>query len=120
VDSAAVYSIYAGTPVNVDTRFKDIEGCGAIQFKAKDGFYYWYGHLKNIVVQEGVEIQAGVKMAEVADSSFGSACVGGGPHLHIDRGCSIGGIPQPGGTDACRDPSFITFLSKLYESLPTN
>ena len=120
IDSADVYSIYAGTPVTINRNFNGVEGCSSIQFKANDGFYYWYGHLKNVVVEEGIEIEAGIKMAEVADNSYGGDCVGGEPHLHIDRGCTIDGIPQRAGTDACRDPSFIPFLSKIYESLPEN
>jgi murein DD-endopeptidase MepM/ murein hydrolase activator NlpD len=115
---ADVYAIYAGTPVRINTLFNNVPGCSSIQFKADDGFYYWYGHLKNVVVQEGVHIDAGVKMAEVADLSFGSTCYGGTPHLHIDRGCTTADGPQTGGRDECRDPEFIPFLSKLYEELP--
>lgn len=115
---ADVYSIYAGTPVRINTLFNNVPGCSSIQFKADDGFYYWYGHLKNVVAIEGVHINAGVKMAEVADESFGSTCYGGTPHLHIDRGCTTAAGPQTGGRDECRDPDFIPFLSKLYEELP--
>jgi murein DD-endopeptidase MepM/ murein hydrolase activator NlpD len=116
---ADVYSIYAGTPTKINTSVKGVEGCTSIQFKADDGFYYWYGHLKNPVVQEGVHIDAGVKMAEIADTSLTTTCTGnGGPHLHIDRGCTIDAEPQPGGTDECRDPAFIPFLSRIYEKLP--
>jgi murein DD-endopeptidase MepM/ murein hydrolase activator NlpD len=120
IEGAAVYSIFKGTPTRINQNFNGVAGCSSIQFKAADGFNYWYGHLRNVVVQEGVEIEAGVKMAEVADASFGSECVGGGPHLHIDKGCSINGVPQDAGNDSCRDPEFIPFLSALYESLPTN
>lgn len=118
-DSAAVYAIFDGTPVTVNTNFKGIPGCSTIQFKADDGFYYWYGHLKNVVVSEGTHILAGTQMAEIADrKNFGSDCWGGGPHLHIDRGCTKNGVPQRGGGDECRDPDFIPFLSKLWEGLP--
>ncbi len=120
-DSADVYAIFGGTPTFINTSFKGIEGCSTIQFLADDGFYYWYGHLKNVVVSQGVHIEVGTKMAEIADkTNFGSDCWGGGPHLHIDRGCSINGVPQTGGRDECRDPDFIPFLSSLYSRLPSN
>jgi lysophospholipase L1-like esterase len=117
---ADVYAIYDGTPVTINTSFKDVAGCTSIQFYADDGYYYWYGHLKNPVVEEGKHITVGTQMAEVADSSFTTNCTGGGgPHLHIDRGCTPpGGTPQRGGTKGCRDPEFIPFLSTIYENLP--
>lgn len=115
---ADVYSIYSGTPVKINTSFNDIPGCTSIQFQADDGFFYFYGHLKNPTVVVGQRIESGVKMAEIADSSFGSGCTGGGgPHLHIDRGCVTAEGPQWGGGRDCRDPDFIEFLSKLYETL---
>lgn len=115
---APVYSIFAGTPVTINTSFNDVPGCSSIQFHADDGYYYWYGHLKNVSVKQGVHIDAGIQMAQVADQSYGSDCVGGGPHLHIDRGCTINGVRQRGGSDSCRDPEFIPFLRALYQSLP--
>jgi murein DD-endopeptidase MepM/ murein hydrolase activator NlpD len=116
---AAVYSIYSGIVDTVVENFKGIAGCSTIQFKADDGFYYWYGHLRDVIVEEGAYLQAGVKMAEIADAGFGTTCTGGGdPHLHIDRGCSINGVPQRGGNKTCRDPAFIPLLSKIYETLP--
>jgi hypothetical protein len=116
-ENAAVYSIYRGTPI-ISTDEDGVKGCVAIQFKAADGFFYWYGHLKNPAVESGVEVDAGVKLAEVADESYGEACIGGTPHLHIDRGCTIDGVAQGGGYDDCRDPDFIPLLSKLYGELP--
>ena len=92
-------------------------GCSSIQFLADDGFYYWYGHIKNVTVQEGVHVAAGTRMAELADRDMGSACIGSAPHLHIDRGCTTADGPQPGGMDSCRDPAFIPFLSQIYERL---
>jgi lysophospholipase L1-like esterase len=118
-DSADVYAIYGGVPTKINTNYHDQPGCSSIMFKADDGYYYWYGHLKNVVVQEGVHIASGTKMAQIADkNNFNRECWGGGPHLHIDRGCVIAGVPQTGGEDDCRDPEFIPFLSALYKSLP--
>ena len=123
-DSATVYALYSGTPVTINTSLGGQQGCSSIQFKADDGFYYWYGHMKDVVVAENVHIAAGTVLGKVADArNYTSRCWGGGPHLHIDRGCSLPGpngvmIPQRGGSDDCRDPAFIPFLSRLYESLP--
>jgi lysophospholipase L1-like esterase len=122
VSDPDVYALYDGTPVTINESFNGVAGCTSIQFYADDGFYYWHGHLKNRAVQEGQHITAGTKMAEYADTSYGSACYGGAPHLHIDRGCilNIGGVdtPQRGGTDECRDPQFIPDLALIYENLP--
>jgi murein DD-endopeptidase MepM/ murein hydrolase activator NlpD len=116
---ADVYSLYAGTPVKINTNFNDVQGCTSIQFEADDGYFYFYGHLKNPVVAVGQHIEAGVKMAEIADSSFGTDCTGnGGSHLHIDRGCTTDEGPQWGGNKSCRDVEFIELLSKIFEVLP--
>ncbi len=123
-DSATVYAIYGGTPVTINTNYHNQPGCSTIQFKADDGYYYWYGHLKEVVVATNVHVVAGTALGKVADERrFTPQCYGGGAHLHIDRGCSLPGpngtlIPQRGGADECRDPEFIPFLSRLYESLP--
>lgn len=118
IDSANVYAIYGGTPTRINLDFHGIVGCSTIQFLADDGLYYWYGHLKDVIVQENVHIPGGTPMAKIADRvKFTRDCWGGGPHLHIDRGCIIDGIPQTGGRDECRDPNFIPFLSKLYGTL---
>lgn len=123
-DSATVYALYGGTPVTINTNLGGQAGCSSIQFKADDGYYYWYGHMKDVVVTENVHVAAGTVLGKIADArNYTSRCWGGGPHLHIDRGCSLPGpdgvmVPQRGGSDDCRDPAFIPFLSKLYESLP--
>lgn len=120
-DSADVFALYSGVATVVSTDYKGIPGCSTIQFKADDGFYYWYGHLKNPTIQEGTPVKAGDKIAELADrANFGSDCWGGAPHLHIDRGCMLEGVPQTGGRDECRDPDFIPFLSSIYAELPNN
>lgn len=118
-DSADVYAIFNGVATGVNTNFANIPGCSSIQFRADDGYYYWYGHLKNTTVQENARVEAGAKIAEIADrTNFTAACWGGAPHLHIDRGCTIDGVRQTAGRDECRDPEFIPFLSQLYETLP--
>lgn len=118
-DSADVYAIFGGVATNINTSYHNITGCSTIQFKANDGFYYWYGHMKNVTIQQNVPIAAGEKIGQIADNrDFGSDCWGGGPHLHIDRGCVIDNIPQTGGRDECRDPDFIPFLAAIYEGLP--
>lgn len=115
---ADVYAIFDGVVDRLNTNFNGVSGCTSIQLRAADSYYYWYGHLKNPVVTEGQSVSAGTKLAEVADQSFGSDCVGGGPHLHIDRGCVRNGVPQRGGSDSCRDPDFIPFLRALWQELP--
>jgi hypothetical protein len=117
-DSAAVYAIFAGSAERINQNVSGVPGCTSIQFRAADGYFYWYGHLKNPSIQVGQQVAAGTKIAEVADLSFGPRCYGGAPHLHIDRGCTINGVRQPGGSDECRDPEFIPFLRALYETLP--
>jgi murein DD-endopeptidase MepM/ murein hydrolase activator NlpD len=116
-DSADVYAIYDGVIDSVNNSYGDIQGCTSIMLYADDTYYYWYGHLKNPTVREGDRVTAGQKIAELADQSFTNACFGSAPHLHIDRGCVIGGEPQPAGRDICRDPDFIPFLSSLYSGL---
>lgn len=117
--NADVYAIYGGTPVKVNTNLNDVQGCSSVQFEADDGFFYWYGHLREVTVQEGVHVDSGVKIGEVVDASLGTKCTGnGGPHLHIDRGCTTAEGPQWGGNRGCRDPEFIKLLSKIYEGLP--
>ncbi len=93
--------------------------CYNIQLKAADGFYYWYGHLNNVVVKRGDNVRAGQAMGEIAEWTPEHNCDGssGAAHLHIDRGCTINGVPQTGGRDECRDPAFIPLLSEIYGRL---
>jgi Mannosyl-glycoprotein endo-beta-N-acetylglucosaminidase/Peptidase family M23 len=120
-DSSDVYALIGGTPTGINTSYHNQQGCSSIQFHGDDGFYYWYGHLKNVVVQQGVHVDAGTKMAQIADKqNFTSECWGGTPHLHIDRGCVIDGKPQTGGNGDCRHPDFVELLSNLWSTLPGN
>jgi len=119
IDSADVYAISDGCATKINKEYHDVPGCSTIMFLSDDGFYYWYGHLKNVTITAGTRITAGQQIAQIADSqNFGKNCRGSASHLHIDRGCVINGVPQTGGRDECRDPDFIPFLSSIYERLP--
>lgn len=117
VTGKSVYAIYDGVIDRVGTQ--DPGWCNSVQLKAADGFYYWYGHLTNVRVTDKQTVKAGDLIGEIATWTPDHTCNGtsSGAHLHIDRGCTIDGVPQRGGSDSCRDPEFIPFLSKLYEEL---
>jgi hypothetical protein len=123
-----VYAITKGRIIKVDRSYvmdssKAGKACGAIQYQSTNGTdntYYWYGHiLPGTNVVAGREFDAGDQLGIVATNDYGPKCWGGGPHLHIDRGCiSPDGKPQQGGTDNCRDPQFLQDLEKIWENLP--
>ena len=120
--STAVYAVFDGFIGKVNTSFGGVPGCASINLYGNDDWKYWYGHLQKPLVQEGDTVKAGQKIAEVAGFG-GSACYGGGPHLHLDRGYPPG-TPGGGGTlapddNSRRDPTFIPFLQKLYDELPS-
>jgi hypothetical protein len=118
VGGGKVYALYGGTVVGVGE--EDPGWCYSIQLKADDGFYYWYGHLNGVLVTQGAHVVAGQQMAVTAKWTNEHTCnnTSGATHLHIDRGCTINGAPQPGGSKDCRDPAFIPFLSQIYGTLP--
>jgi hypothetical protein len=134
VPGKAVYAITKGKIINVQAPGRNgyvMNGgaagkpCGAIQFKADndtngDKKYYWYGHiLPNSDIVPGKEVDVGTELGVVATQEYGPKCWGGGPHLHIDRGCiNRRDEPQQAGNDLCRDPTFVTHLEKIWESLP--
>ncbi len=119
----AVYAVHSGIFGRVNTSYGGVPGCTSINLFSDDGWKYWYGHLQNPLpfVVAGNRVEAGQKIAEVA-SFGGSACYGGGTHLHLDRGypqgTNGGGGDLSPTTDARRDPTFIPFLQKLYDELP--
>lgn len=122
MDGKAVYAITDGTIQKLSI-YHGVEGCYAIQFKSnltngKGNYYYWYGHMQNPKVQQGAKVKAGQQIAEVGRNSLGSDCRGGRDHLHIDRGCIEGGVPQTGGSKSCRDPAFIPLMNSMWEQLP--
>jgi len=119
IDGAPVYAITDGEIGRVNPAYGGVPGCSSINLASSlDGYQYWYGHLQNPLVRQGDIVRAGQKIAEVARSSFGSRCWGGTPHLHIDRGCIVNGIKQPGGYENCRDPGLVTLIDKLWSELP--
>jgi hypothetical protein len=122
MDGKAVYAITDGTIQKLSI-YHGVSGCYAIQFKSsmtngKGNYYYWYGHLQNPKVSQGAKVKAGDQIAEVGRNSLGSDCRGGRDHLHIDRGCIEGGVPQTGGSKSCRDPAFIPLMNSIWEKLP--
>jgi hypothetical protein len=127
VPGKPVYAITEGKIINVNRSYvmnsgADGKPCGSIQFQAANGTdntYYWYGHiLPSSNVVEGKNFEAGDQLGVVATKDYGSKCWGGGPHLHIDRGCFEGDKPQQGGSKNCRDPQFLQDLQKIWEGLP--
>jgi hypothetical protein len=97
--------------------YNGISGCYSLQLhSSKDNFWYWYGHIQNVRVNNGEAVRAGQQLAEIGKR----ACTGNGsdPHLHIDRGCVRGGVPQRGGRVSCRDPGIIAIINSLFEALP--
>lgn len=120
MDGKAVYAITNGTIQSL--KRYHVDRCYAIQFKSdlgngKGSYYYWYGHMQNPKVSQGDKVKAGDQIAEVAAQSFPSSCRGGTAHLHIDRGCIEGGVPQTGGSDFCRDPAFVPLLNSMWNKL---
>ncbi len=95
---------YSGTPAE----------CMHFGIKGASGWTYWYGHIKDVTVENGATIKAGQQLAVVGPGT----CTRGGsvPHLHIDRGSPKGTLEignMPG-----RDASFVPLMNSLYESLP--
>lgn len=122
-----VYAITQGRIVKVNRNYvmnskASGKSCGSIQFQStngKESTYYWYGHILPLgSVVAGKEFKAGDLLGTVATDDYGPKCWGGGPHLHIDRGCVSSGKPEQGGSDNCRDPQFLQDLQKIWEGLP--
>jgi hypothetical protein len=117
-----VYSISTGKVAKVTKDYAIDDGapgkrCNSLQFKANmpdDKSYYWYGHILVGNVTINKEVKEGTVLGRVATQDYGRKCWGGGPHLHIDRGCD----GKMGGSDSCRDPAFLTDLQKIWEGLP--
>jgi hypothetical protein len=122
MDGKPVYAITNGIIQSVKV-YHGVTGCYQIQFKSdmtngKGNYYYWYGHLQNPKVSDGQKVTAGQQVAEVGRFSLGSDCRGGRDHLHIDRGCIEGGIPQTAGRMECRDPEFVPLMNSIWNQLP--
>ncbi len=118
-----VYAVTDGRIVNAENYYNGVAGCYSIQFySTTQQRYYWYGHLQKArdYVQPGQEdIKAGQQIAEVGDMALkAQGCSPGPPHLHIDRGCVIGGVGQTAGYPSCRDITFVADLNEVWERLP--
>lgn len=119
VTGATVYAITSGTIDKINEQ--DPGWCQSIQLAADDGYFYWYGHVIDVSVNEGDTVSSGQPIAKVATWTEEHTCAGtsSGAHLHIDRGCVLDGVKQRGGSDSCRDLEFISFLIAIYEKLPS-
>ncbi len=112
-ENAPVYAISDGILRNV--RYERNGGpCNQFQLdSSKDGYWYWYGHLKfDPKIIEGQEVKAGDQIGVVGPTRCAD---GTPPHLHIDRGSPRG---QPGGLVSARDPGIQPIINGLYERLP--
>lgn len=122
--------------VNNVAPMKSVPGCFSVQFKSdpwpdgRPGEYYWYGHLINPVVVPNQHLAAGEQIASVGPQSCNPGATDDSyPHLHIDQGVVINGVPQRAGghtTDSfdnfceheCRNPNLVRVLNTLFEEMP--
>lgn len=114
---AALYAISDGQITYTKDNYKGNAGCFSIGLKStKDKFEYAYLHTSNPLVKSGQNVTSGEKIGEVGRR----ACTGNGsdPHLHIDRGCIRGGVPQRGGSPSCRDGGIKDLMNAIFEGLP--
>lgn len=116
-DSSAGVEIVAvteGSIASINTNYKGT-GCQSLQFKSKDGWYYWYGHIRTDAQTPkiGDTVKAGTHLGKIGERK----CTGNNsaPHLHIDRGSPKG---YTGGEDAHRDVGFISIMNDLYKKMP--
>jgi hypothetical protein len=120
-NTTAGKKVYAITDGVVE-RIRSQANCRSIQLRsAKDGYWYWYGHLSNVNVAPQQNVKAGEQVAQVAFWSPSEDCGGssGRDHLHIDRGCVEGGVKKPGGSKTCRDPGMVPLINAIWEALPS-
>lgn len=107
----SVLSIVDGTIDNQHI-YNGISGCYSLQLIGKDGWHYYYTHIRSPKFKSGDKVKAGQKIAEIGERK----CTGNGsaPHLHIDRGSPKG---RPGGSVCCRDVGFKDLINNLYNRL---
>lgn len=116
---------------------QEVAGCYSIRMQANSGQegptgeYFWYTHLMDPLVTNGQQVEVGQQIASVGDRNCNPPANGqSAPHLHLDEGAVINGVPQPGGGNRrdsfgnpcamlCRNPSLITILNTLIAEMPT-
>ncbi len=116
-EGTPVYAITAGKISNLHYRAGLVPPnappeCMSFQLIGNDGWAYWYGHIKNVTVNNGGTVTAGQQIAVIGQSACADHTP---PHLHIDRGSPKGKL---GGSVCCRDPGFIPLLNQIYADTP--
>lgn len=108
-----VYAIEDATINRVRSSYKGIAGCNTIALEGASGWKYWYGHIQEASVKGGQTVKAGEQVAVIGVRK----CTGNGslPHLHIDRGPSIG--ESGGNQGANASETLVPIINKLYEEL---
>ncbi len=110
---SSVVAISDGKIVGIGMNYMGT-GCQSINFIGKDGYKYWYGHIRTDGSTPAVnsDVKAGAYLARVGES----LCTGNGsyPHLHIDQ------VPPSGslGSTNDRNPAFVGVMNNLYNNLP--
>lgn len=117
VTGTPVYAITKGRVRSIRASYQGIAGCQSLQLIGdEDKFWYWYGHIQSVSVNEDQEVAAGQQIAVIGERK----CTGNGSdnHLHLDRGCVVDGVPQPGGRTECRDSGLNDIINGLFNKLP--
>lgn len=115
-ENAPVYAISDGilTFVNTSNTRGNGEVCNSVTLtSSKDGFVYWYGHLKREanIAKTGDKVTAGQIVGHVGNTRCADDTA---PHLHISR------VPAGAGADTIsqRDRGLIDIINSTFEELP--
>ncbi len=111
-----IFAISDGQIVSANDNYDGNAGCFTIQLKSsKDNFIYAFLHVSQLTVKTGDQVKSGQQIAQIGRTQCARNTY---PHLHLDRGCIQGGVPQRGGGTDCRDPGIIPLINALFNGLP--
>ncbi|MCA9350768.1 M23 family metallopeptidase [Candidatus Saccharibacteria bacterium] len=114
-DTAVGQSVYAITDGKMwlTKQIGGVEGCYGFHLLGKDGYDYYYGHVRNPILSNQnatKQVKKGDKIAEIGRRDC--TLNGSYPHLHIDQSKEF--YHQPGS----RTKNLNKILNDLYEQLP--